>query len=505
MIALALVVVGSAPSDTLGAGLGRVVPIVVLMLAPTIAALAVVDPWRGLIAWIAVMPVLLLPRVEIELGVIQVTLSTLYVGAILAGTAFEWGGARPRTLPPAVPDQGSPRGSGRLGTGWGARGWIVGGAIIALAILSGLASPDPGGAAPIVLHGVIEPVLLGAIVMLLRPTIVRLGWLALAMGVSVVLASFYSLIRLGHLVVALQDVETVRTQISHLTYYNVGIYGDMLAMAMPLLVAGLALRSRLGLAPWVTVLLLIGVVADIAGTYATFAKSAWLGVIVSVSVVLLLAARTWRWRGATVVAGVLALALVVPYPAVILRALGVGGSDSAVVSILLGPRAATCDATTSQGEVSVTERVLATEAGIRMAIDHPLLGVGPGNFGSEYATTYRPTTATRALGAAHDFFPNLLAEFGVPMALLVVALTIAALMAAIRAYRGRDDLRRLLAAAFGAGLIGFLVVGTTFGVDLYRSYRVMNADVLFAGLLLGACLTLGSKSATQAEGEASSS
>jgi hypothetical protein len=39
-------------------------------------------------------------------------------------------------------------------------------------------------------------------------------------------------------------------------------------------------------------------------------------------------------------------------------------------------------------------------------------------------------------------------------------------------------------------LVGFAFVATTFGVDLYRAYRNMNSDVLYAALLVAAAISL---------------
>jgi putative inorganic carbon (hco3(-)) transporter len=269
----------------------------------------------------------------------------------------------------------------------------------------------------------------------------------------------------------------------------------MLAMALPLLVVVLIVRRRIGLPGWATALLLVGLLVCLVGLYATFSKSAWIAALVAIAVVLLLVLRTWRTRLAVAAVALVVAALFVPYPVYVARLLGqTVSADNPYVSIISnvqGARLSSWNPDTAEGEVSIHERVLATEAGLRMAADHPLLGVGPGRFGIEYQTpAYHSAAATRALGAAHDFLPEVAAEWGLPMlGLILLALAAAGISAARAALRG-VALERFAGIAFGASLLAFLIVGLTFGVDLYRVYRVMNADVLFAGLIIAACVSL---------------
>jgi O-antigen ligase len=482
---LGLVVVGAAPAAQLGSGLGRFAPLGVAVLAPLVAALLVVSPWEGLLVWLIVMPVLLLARVQVYLGSIQLTLSTVLVAALALGWFLRARGQ----LHDLSADRPS---AGTRSIRWA---WPVAGAIAVLAVASAIASPDPAGGLSIALHGLVEPAAIAAIVIALRPDLARLLWLAAAMGLSVAVASVYSLSRVGKLASTLAQVEASRANLANLTYYNVGIYGDMLAMALPLLVVVLIVRRRIGLPRWATALLIVGLLVCLVGLYATFSKSAWIGTLIALTVVLLLAIRTWRVRLGVVAVALVIAALFVPYPVYLARLFGqTVSADNPYVSVISnvqGARLSSWNPDTAQGEVSISERVLATEAGLRMAADHPILGVGPGRFGVEYQTpAYHSAAATRALGAAHDFLPEVAAEWGLPMLMLIVlALAAAGISAARVALRGAA-LERFVAIAFGASLLAFLIVGLTFGVDMYRVYRVMNADVLFAALIIAACVSL---------------
>jgi O-antigen ligase len=491
-----LVIVGAAPGAQLGAGYGRALPAVVAILAPLVAAVAVLAPWNGLLTWIVIMPLLLLARVQVTVGVLQVTLTTALIAALVAGLLLERGRA---------PGATGLTGSGRLER----IVWLVASALSVVSVASVIASSDLVGGIPIALHGVIEPAFLLALVVSLRPNLRRIGFLVLAMGASVSIASVYSVLRISRIATTLSEVAAQRLQLAHFTYYNVGMYGDMLAMALPLLLVALFARRRLGLRTWMVALLAVGLVFSLIGLYATFSKSAWIGTIAAVALIAITLARTWPQRGAVLLVVLVVAAFVVPYPLYLIRALGLPTDATnpyvSAITSLQGGRLSSWNPDSSEGEVSISERVLATEAAIRMAVDHPLLGVGPGRFGIEYAAPrYRPAAATRLLGSAHNFLPNVAAELGIPAALVVFGVYVGACVALARAYRSGDRMRRLLAVAVGGAIVGFLIVGATFGIDLYRPYRVMNADVLFAGLLAAAafCIMTIQSDVEGADGEA---
>jgi O-antigen ligase len=481
---LGFVVLGAAPAAQIGSGLGRLAPFGAAVLAPLVAGLLVLSPWEGLLAWLLVMPLLLIAKVQVYVGPFQVTLSTVVVAALGIGWLMQVIG-RPIESSAERPWSGA-------ALRWT---WPVAGAIAILAVASAIVSPDPAGGLSIAVHGLVEPAVLAALVVGLRPNHRRLIWLAAAMGTSVAVASVYSLSRVSKLATTIAQVEASRADLARLTYFNVGLYGEMLAMALPLLVVVLMVRRRLGLPGWATALLVLGLLVCLLGLYATFSKSAWIGSLLALVAVVLLIVRTWRARLAAAAAALVVAAIFVPYPVYIARLFGqTVTADSPylnIISNVAGARISSWNPDTAEGEVSITERILATEAGLRMAADHPLLGVGPGRFGVEYQTpAYHSATATRALISAHDFLPEVAAEFGLPMLVLIVLALAAAGISALKVAIRRDGLGRFAAIGFGASLLAFLVVGLTFGVDLYRSYRVMNADVLFAGLIVAACLSL---------------
>jgi glucan phosphoethanolaminetransferase (alkaline phosphatase superfamily) len=89
--------------------------------------------------------------------------------------------------------------------------------------------------------------------------------------------------------------------------------------------------------------------------------------------------------------------------------------------------------------------------------------------------------------------PNVAAEYGLPLALVFSLTVLAALLVAWRRWRAGVGLAGLLALGFGLALVGFMVVATLFGTDLYRTYRYMNTDLLYLGLILGAIAVLATR------------
>ena len=471
LVVAALTVLTGHP-DEMGPRFGWIFLVFALLAGPAVAAVLVLRPWHGLVAWAALMALLNISRLQGWIGPIQVTQTTAFVAALAIGTWFD----RDRTSWP------------RIGT-------VVALGLGAVGVLSWLASPDPATAAPIVLHGVLEPIAAALLVVVLRPSARQLAALGGGLVLGVVLASAYSIIRLGRVATTLAELENMRVQLAHFTYYNVGIFGDVLATIIPILIAFLIWRGTIGLGRLRVAIALGGLAILLAGLYLTYSKGAWLGSWLAVAAVIGVRFSRPRQLLAVIAGALLILAIIVPYPLYILRALNIdaGASNPYVklISGVQGQRFSSWDVDSPDGEVSISERWRATQAGLRMAIDHPLLGVGPGRFGVEYATAYADPGATRHLGSPHNLFPEVAAELGLPAALLLLFAFAAAGLSAWRAARGPDPFLRALGGAFGAALLAFLAVTATFGLDLYRDYRVMNSDVIVAGLIVGACVALG--------------
>lgn len=98
---------------------------------------------------------------------------------------------------------------------------------------------------------------------------------------------------------------------------------------------------------------------------------------------------------------------------------------------------------------------------VEIAGDHPLLGVGPGEFGRAYRLYRDPTYVDNRLGTAHNFYLNTLVETGIVGALVALALGVVLLRAWWRLWRSAETpARRLhlegaLAALVGLGAHSF--------------------------------------------------
>lgn len=458
--------------------------------AATMALLAL-RPWLGLLAWIVVMPLINVARSQVVVERFQFIPTTLLVAALAIGYLLA---TRDRM---AAAGAGAGVDDGAWGLAWARRIrrwsiWAVA-AFIVLSALSSAGSPGPFQSLTVATHGLIEPALVGLFVILLRPSREQIGWLVVAMAVSVTGAAFFNLVRMATLAHTLAELDAMRTQFARLTYFNVGLFGVMLTMALPLL-GGIFLFRRSFPSPrLVAAAVAVAVFADVLALFVTLTKSAWISTFAAVVLLILLVAPTWRLRAGLVVAIVVLSALVVPWPAWLIRPVAPGVADgylSVLTRIEGSSRVNSWDLSTISGEVSITERALATKAAFRMTVDHPILGVGPGRFALSYEGAYHDPGATRDLASAHDMLANTAAEYGLPVAILMVAAFVTALWAAWRVYRDGRRWDRSLAAALVAAIVGFLIVTATFGIDLYQQTRLMDSDVLFGALLVGAAIAL---------------
>jgi O-antigen ligase len=486
---------------------GLHVPVVaavgVMGLGMLVAALAALRPWPALLAWIVAMPFFTAARLGPFVGWIQVTPSTVILAtlvcAFLLSLRRRWvvdGPVAFRPWPAALP-------------------FALGGAIVLLAIISTAVSPDLSTGIPITMHGIVEPVVIGLLLIAMRPTARGLLALGLTMALSVALAGAVSLVRMLTIVHSFGDFQTLRAELGRVTYFNVGILGGMLVMAAPFIAVAIARPDvcvsavnraagsmaalmgraseperprrapRLELGVRLAAILVLALVLLV--TYLTYSKSAWIAALVVFVGLALAVPATRRGRGVALVAVVLASALVLPYGELI--AVATGNSTTSTTPPA-NDRQDSFNPNSPEGEISITGRYLATKAAITMTVDHPILGVGPGLFGIEYAGPYHDPQAKEALQSPHNMLPGVAAEYGLPLAILLALVVAAALVRAWRLWRSTRDLARLLALAFGLSLVAFMIVATLFGTDLYRAYRYMNTDVLYFGLILGAIVVL---------------
>ena len=205
------------------------------------------------------------------------------------------------------------------------------------------------------------------------------------------------------------------------------------------------------------------------GILVSFSRGAWLGLAISVGVMLL----AWSPR---------ARRLVPPFVVVLLVVI-VLGMFNALPPVIANRIQSVTDnfgvfdvraVTLTSDNFAVVERMAHWQAGWAIFVDHPILGVGPGNYPAVYPNYYIPPWEA-PLGHAHNYYLNMAAEAGVfgLVALLLV------LFIAVRAVRRRLRVASLEAALEDAGTL----VGTVRQSLLDPPLSPTLARVLAIGLL----------------------
>ena len=453
--------------------LGAAVAVVAGAVAVTMVVLALTRPAWGALLVVAGMPVVSVARAQLWIGPVQVLPITLVITALVIGVMIASGVPEPDAPPAPRP-----------------RTWlllVLGGS---LAIAATLVNPT-SDALNVTLHGVLEPMAAFGVVLATRPSPPQAAWALVALAVSVAIATLINLAWLAVVLVP-RDLYEQRLLLARLTYFNAGIFGTMLVTAIPAALVPVLLRDRM---PWPRLAATASAVAIglmVVALFFTYTKSAWLSAALAATLLILLLESRWRRRIPMLIGVSLLLAVVVPYPLPVLRAVAPGAADGyeAFLVALQGPaRLDSWDPETYQGSGSIAIRVEAVGAAAEMAAHSPLLGVGPGGFQAEFARL-RPGSGVPGLQSAHNLLPNLAAEYGLPLALLTGGGLLWCVVMALRARRIPSRVRAVVGTILAVSLIGFLCMATLFGVDLYRSYRTMNLDVLTAALLAGLSYSL---------------
>jgi O-antigen ligase len=476
-----------APYDISPGLVAQLLTATVPLAAAIVTGYAVLRPWPAYLAVVLLTPYWDMAQVSWRFGAVQVIAQTVFVAALGLGFLL-----REEVTPGSIAAHARSLGRGSVTLVRMAGGALAG--LLLLAALSTAFSPDVTTSAAVLLHGILEPVAMGLLLVLLRPTVRALALVAVVLGISVGLGGLLNMIQTLPAIGTLAALQADRLLFSRLTYFNVGLFGAILAMAMPLLLAALVARRRLGLNRAVVAVLLVALAACLASLFLTFSKSAWLATAAGSAVLILLVVQGWRRRAAIILVGGLLSTAVIPWPAFVLQvAPPVNDAYRTVMVRLIGEsRFDSWNPSTLSGRGSLLERFYATRAAAEMAVDHPLLGIGLDQFKTQYvAGRYRPPEAHLALDSAHTFWPEIAAELGFPALAMVVLVFAAALLALWRVYRAPpDELTRILAATLLAALAAWLVVATTFDIDLYRDWRNMASDVIMAAVITAAAFAL---------------
>lgn len=254
-------------------------------------------------------------------------------------------------------------------------------------------------------------------------------------------------------------------------------FAGYLATILPVSLA-LALRRR----PLPFAVLATGAAAATAtGILFSLSRGAWLGVLTALGVMLAV------WGPSTrrlLLPGAAALAVLV-----LLTASNIipGGWSDRLVAVLdnfgvFDVR----DVEVTSENFAVVERMAHWQAGWYMFLDHPLLGVGAGNYPVAYEDYYLAGWR-EPLGHAHNYYLNMAAETGLPglaALLLLLGLAFRTIGRGLAQTSADPDRRALLAGILGSFVV--LAVHNLFDNLLVHGMQVQ------VGFLLGAAVSTAS-------------
>lgn len=235
------------------------------------------------------------------------------------------------------------------------------------------------------------------------------------------------------------------------------------------------------------VLAIVGSVILGIGLAISWSRGAWIG-FTAAALVLLLFAPKRRWLGIALVilivgSGILG-ALTGLAPASLVARFSDFSQELTGFSDVRGQ-------VISDANYAVLERFAHWQAAFAMASDHPWLGVGFGAYEVAYPQ-YALMNWPFALGHAHNYYINLLAETGIIGLSAYLAAWIAVFALTIRALRRTTGWQRGIA-------LGLLGVWTHLSVHSFFDYLFVNNMFLHVGVMLGLIggLLLATKSASK--------
>jgi O-antigen ligase len=472
-----------------------------------VVVLAVYRPWPAFVAVVGLTPVWNSAMVEIQVGEVQIVLQTIFVAALLAGCYLEWRRSRGRNAPagyvdslaqplPVAQDLSRPVETARPGRHYLAFRFAEVAAVmfLILAVASTLVSPDIANSATGLLHGIAEPIAMGAILVWLKPSPRGIVLVAAALVFSIAIGSLIDVLQAVKAYGTITQIVNHRLYFTEVTYDNVGLFGVIVATILPLVAAILLIRRELGIPRWGVALLGVAGALSLTGLFFSISKSAWLASAIGLTLLLLLLMHSWWKRLATSLAVIALSAVFIPWPAFLLQAVPPADSAyrSAVIAMVGESRFDSWNPTTLSGHGSMAERFYAIEGGVHMAVDHPVLGVGLNEFHTYYMDLgYRPAGALDNLDHAHSVFPEVAAELGFPALAMLLVIFGAALFAMWRVYRmALDTVTRTLAAMLMASITAWAIAATAYGADIYRAFRDQASDIVALAVVIGLAIAL---------------
>lgn len=211
----------------------------------------------------------------------------------------------------------------------------------------------------------------------------------------------------------------------------------------------------------------------VAGLLASWSRGAWLAFgAASLMILIALPRRLFQGMLLGAAASLLAAAMWSAglLPASLSERLGSATSDYFAFEDMRG-------VPINAANYPVVERLAHWQAALNMATAHPWLGVGLGNYEHEYER-FRLLNWPAALGHAHNYWLNLLAETGIPGLAAYVGVWGSVLLLSWRALRHPDQEARLV-------VVGLLGAWVSLSVHSLFDNLYVNNLFLHIGVLLG--------------------
>ncbi|RIK40091.1 MAG: hypothetical protein DCC58_14410 [Chloroflexi bacterium] len=215
------------------------------------------------------------------------------------------------------------------------------------------------------------------------------------------------------------------------------------------------------------------------GIVASFSRGAWVGVAGGILAFALLYGPRTR------LLTLLAIPLVIVVVASGLLARLPGSLEERVVSIsdVARPFDASSIPITDENFAAV-ERMAHWQAGWRMFKDHPILGVGPGNFNTLYPSYYVREEFRFSQGHAHNYYIHLLAETGILGLVAYLTLLGFFLFLGLRIVIACvEPLPRAIALGCTVTLVSLSIH------NLFENLHVLNLSIMYSSLF---CLLVAS-------------
>jgi len=226
-------------------------------------------------------------------------------------------------------------------------------------------------------------------------------------------------------------------------------------------------RRSLVRAAVITAILLGSSAIMFGGIVVSFSRGAWIGVLAGLAVTMFVAARRYWHLIVPAVPGVALLAIL----AVQMLAPEALADRASSIADEARPFDASSIPITPDN-FAVVERMAHWQAGWRMFEDHPVTGVGSGNFNANYPDYYVRETFQFSQGHAHNFYIHVLAENGMVGLALYLTLILSFAFLALYVALATDN---RLTGALALGALG--TMAAVYVHNGFENLHVLNLSI----------------------------